>query len=128
MKFRKNLLFFCLGGWIYVGLELLYRRRSHASMFVAGGICFFFLGRLENSRLPGWSKPILGAGVITSVELLTGLAVNRHHTVWDYRDQPGNFRGQICPVFALAWVPLAWAAMGIYRQLEEKWQAMTSPD
>ena len=118
MKKWKKPLLFCLGGGTYVGLELLYRRRSHISMFCAGGTCFLALGKLGKTNLPCWSKPLFGTGIITSVELLTGLLCNRDYTVWDYRDQPGNYRGQICPVFALLWIPLSAAAMTMYRFLD----------
>ena len=50
---------------------------------------------------------VLGALIITAVELTAGLLFNRNHQVWDYRGQPGNFLGQICPVFCLLWIPVA---------------------
>ncbi len=126
MKIWKNILFFAVGGWLYVGLELLYRRRSHASMFAAGGICFLLLGKLRQLRLhPGW-KPVVGAGTITAVELLTGLLANRRHTVWDYRNLRWNYRGQICPMFMLMWIPVAAAAMELHRRLEERWNLITA--
>ena len=90
-----------------MGLELLYRRRSHISMFFAGGICFLLLGEIEKRKLPVWGKGLLGAGAVTSVELLTGILWNRDHKVWDYRNLPGNFRGQICPLFSAVWIPLS---------------------
>ena len=55
------------------------------------------------------------AGIITCVEFLTGLLVNRNYQVWDYRDQPGNLMGQICPRFMLLWIPLSLLAMVLYR-------------
>ena len=122
MKFVKESLYFCIGGGTYVGLELLYRRRSHVSMFAAGGASFLLLGRLRRLRLPPVVKPCLGAGIITSVELLTGLLVNRDHSVWDYRQQPGNFRGQICPQFTALWLPLSAVAMRLYGWLDSRWE------
>ena len=70
---------FLLGGGGYVALELLYRGRSHYSMFLAGGICFLLLGKLEEvrPRLPGIFRPLAGAGIITMVELAAGLLFNR---------------------------------------------------
>ena len=41
---------FLVGGFGYVALELLWRGRSHASMFLAGGICFLLLGGLNRVR------------------------------------------------------------------------------
>ena len=111
---------FLLGGGGYVGLELLWRGRSHISMFAAGGICFLLLGRLQRTRLSPAVRCILGAGIITGVELLTGLLVNRSYRVWDYRHMPLNFLGQICLPFSLLWVPVSLGAMALYRLLEGK--------
>jgi len=120
MKYVKTAALFSFGGSAYVGLELLWRGRSHISMFGAGGLCFLLLGKLGRKPLSVPLRAAAGAGVITAVELGTGLLVNRNYHVWDYRDQPGNFRGQICPVFALLWVPLSLVAMGLYGWLDGK--------
>ena len=102
-----------------MGLELLWRRRSHISMFCAGGICFLALGKLR--RLPvSWPLRVLaGAGTITAVELVTGLLVNRDYHVWDYRPLPGNYRGQICLPFSLLWIPVSLLGMGLYGLAEK---------
>ena len=126
MKIGKYLSLFFLGGGACVGLELLYRGRSHISMFGAGGLCFLLLGRLRRRNLPIPAKIGVGAGTITAVELTTGLLVNRDFTVWDYRGQPGNFLGQICPMFMALWVPLSAAGMALYgwteRGLDRLWE------
>ena len=116
LKFCKQSALFAIGGGIYVGLELLWRGRSHISMFAAGGVCFLLLGRLGRLRLR--DRMILGPLVITAVELAVGLLVNRDYTVWDYRDVPGNFLGQICPAYCLLWLPLSLAAMVLYPRVE----------
>ena len=46
---RKGYLF-AVGGGAYVGLELLYRGRSHISMFAAGGACFLLLGKIRQAH------------------------------------------------------------------------------
>ena len=120
MKIPKEAAFFSLGGAAYVGLELLWRRRSHGSMFFAGGTCFLLLGKLEKLPLSAPVSSLLGAGAITAVELAAGLTVNRDYRVWDYRNVPGNFRGQICPAYSLLWVPVSLGGMGLYRWLETK--------
>ena len=114
MKNRSILGRFLLGGGFYVGLELLWRRRSHVSMFAAGGICFLLLGKIRSMDLPAPVKPAAGAAAITAVELGTGLLVNRDHHVWDYRDQPLNYRGQICLPFSLLWIPVSWLGMKLF--------------
>ena len=114
LELLKKSTLFTLGGGVYVGLEMLWRGRSHISMFAAGGICFLLLGKLR--RTPG--RLILGPAVITAVELATGLLVNRDYAVWDYRGVPGNFLGQICPMYTLLWLPVSLTAMVIYPRLD----------
>ena len=131
----KNVLLFCLGGGSYVGLELLFRGRSHGSMFLAGGSCFLILGKLRD-RLALLALPMraaVGSTVITAVELATGLVFNRDYRVWDYRDLPGNFRGQICLPFSLLWMPLGLAGMELYRivnkgMVSEPWKSVNGRD
>lgn len=124
MKILEKAALFCLGGGGYVTMELLYRGFSHSSMFAAGGTCFLLLGALERKRLPLLLRAAAGSAVITAVELSTGLLVNRQYQVWDYRDQPGNLLGQICPVFSLLWAPLSLAAMALYPLAEGQIQAV----
>lgn len=114
---RKTALF-TLGGAAYVGLELLWRGRSHSSMFLAGGSCFVLLGQVEKQTLKLPLRALVGTGVITGVELLTGLLVNRDHSVWDYREMPLQFKGQICLPYCLLWMPLSLGAMKLYRFLD----------
>ena len=117
MGFWKRFLLFLIGGSAYVGLEWLWRGRSHSSMFFAGGISFLLLGKLNAIR-PRLNLPlrgIVGAGIITMVELAAGLVCNRNYGVWDYRNLPLNFYGQVCLPFSLLWIPVSLLAMGLYR-------------
>lgn len=115
MGIIRNAAKFCLGGAGYVGLELLYRGRSHISMFAAGGLCFLLLGQLPKLKLHPVLRALSGAGLITAVELTTGLLVNRSYQVWDYRGQPGNLWGQVCPLFMLIWIPVGMAGTALYQ-------------
>lgn len=129
MKIAKGSALFCLGGAGYIVLELLWRGWSHVSMFAAGGLSFLLVGHLEEVRpaLPKLLRPVAGALIITMVELASGLAVNRGYTVWDYRGHPGNFLGQICPLFTALWVPVAYAAGRIYRAASLRLDRLLSP-
>ncbi len=122
MKLWKMSILFYIGGTAYLTLELLWRGRSHGSMFLAGGLCFLLIGHLGKME-PRFSLPlraIIGAGIVTMVELGFGLVFNRGYAVWDYRDQPGNFMGQICPVFTLLWIPVSLMAIVLYDQADRK--------
>ena len=118
---KKSLLFY-LGGCAYMAMELLWRGWSHGSMFLAGGICFLLIGHLGEVRpkLPLPLRALVGAGIITMVELGMGLLVNRNYTVWDCRDRPWNLWGQICPLFTVLWIPIAFAAIFLYRVLNRQ--------
>ncbi len=122
MRKWKQSALFCLGGGAYVGLELLWRGRSHSSMFLAGGLCFVMLGalgnRLRRMKLP--LRAIAGSALITAVELCVGLVANRDYGVWDYRELPLNFLGQICLPFSLLWMPLSVAATELYAALDRQ--------
>ena len=122
MRIVRQFLLFLIGGASYVTLEYLWRGWSHGSMFLAGGCCFLLLGKLNTVR-PRLKLPLrglVGAGIITMVELLAGLLFNRGYEVWDYRHLPGNYHGQICLPFFLLWIPLSLAAMQLYGQLEKR--------
>ena len=120
MKIPKKLGLFCLGGGAYVALELLWRGRSHYSMFLAGGTCFLLLGILRRTKLPLLAKAGLGALSITAVELVAGWIFNRDYSVWDYRALPFNFQGQICAMFTLLWIPVSVLAMVLYDQMDRR--------
>ena len=122
MKIWKNCLLFYTGGTVYLSLELLYRGRSHGSMFLAGGLCFLLIGHLNRvePKLPLPLRAVVGALIVTMVELGTGMAFNRQFQVWDYRNQPGNFMGQICPVFSALWIPLSLAAAVLFNCMDKR--------
>ena len=109
MVIIQKIALFLVGGTGYVGLELLWRGRSHYSMFLAGGLSFLLLGQLGKvrPRLPLALRCLVGAGVITIVELGVGLLANRDYRVWDYRQMPLNFHGQICLLYSLLWIPVS---------------------
>lgn len=117
LKTAAKLLFlFGVGGATYYTIELLWRGYSHISMLILGGICFVLLG-LINELLP-WDmgllwQSLIGSGVVTILELITGLIVNVHLglNVWDYSNLPLNFMGQISVVYTLLWVPLSCVAI-----------------
>ena len=105
-----------IGGGIYAIIELAWRGHTHISMFILGGICFVAIG-LINELFP-WElgflwQAIMGAGIVTVLEFITGLIVNvwLGLNVWDYSNLPLNILGQICLPFSIAWVGLSAVAI-----------------
>ena len=119
MRFWKEIFRFYLGGSLYMILEFLWRGRSHGSMFLLGGSCFLLLGRLGKVKLPALPKALSGSALVTALELLTGLLVNRDYRVWDYRPLPFNFLGHICLLYSLLWAPLSLFAMFLYKKADQ---------
>ena len=115
-RYLKDLILMSLGGLLYIGLELLWRGHSHWTMFFLGGVCFFLIGCVNEVIpwcVPLWKQALIGAAIITSLEFLTGLVVNRllGWNVWDYSGMPLNVLGQICVPYMLLWIPVAVAAI-----------------
>ena len=113
---RKYLVLMATGGLLYVVLELIWRGRSHWTMFLLGGICFMALG-LINEILPWclalWKQMLFGVDIITVLEFLTGCIVNLWlgWNIWDYSGLSGNILGQICPQYCLLWLPVNLAGI-----------------
>ena len=115
-KAWKTAILMYIGGMVYVLVELMWRGWSHPSMFVAGGLCFVLIGAINGGAgrgLPLTVQALLGACIVTAVELVTGLIVNVRlgWHVWDYSSLPYNFMGQISLYFFLLWIPLSGIAI-----------------
>ena len=117
---KKNAVIFSIGSFIYPILEILWRGRSHYSMAIAGGLSLMLIDIIcvrKLCKLPIIAKAILSSGIITIVELITGITVNIAFkmNVWDYSDLPFNVLGQICLPFSIIWVLISFPAMWICR-------------
>jgi len=112
------ILWFCLG-MIYLTIEGFWRGWTHIVMLPIGGFCGIAIGAI-NQR-PGFYKTkivwqsLIGAVIVLTVELLSGLVVNVWWgwDIWDYTGQFGNVAGQICVQYGILWfflMPFAiWA-------------------
>ena len=104
---------FCLfsfGYSAYSLIELAWRRYTHSSMGLAGGICFVALYKIykKHRNLSVLKKCIIGSAVITAVEYIFGVIFNRKlkMKVWDYSSLPLNISGQVCLLYSFLWVIL----------------------
>lgn len=120
----KEFIIFIIFGLMYVTIELLYRGHTHYSMFIVGGVCGVLIGLINDNTpdMPLLPQCVLGAVIITVIELLTGLFLNVYLglNVWDYSNQPFNFMGQICPQFCIIWCILSILVIRIDDWLKEK--------
>lgn len=112
-----EIILFLIGGRLYTWIEILWRGRTHWSMFILGGICFVIMGLLNEYHFE-WNESlmkqsIMSAIIITVLEFFTGLLLNiaLKWNVWDYSNMPFNLYGQICLPFFFLWILLS--AVGI---------------
>ena len=113
--FRLFILFL-IGGFIYMGIELLWRGRTHWTMGIVGGICFVLIGlinELFTFEMYILTQAIIGAILVTIVEYISGCIINIHFglAVWDYSNLPFNIQGQVCLLFSFLWVLLSVVAI-----------------
>ena len=115
-QYLKEMFLAVTGGLLYIILELVWRGHSHWTMFVLGGLCFVLIGLINELIpwcMPLWKQALIGAVIITGLELLTGCIVNLWlgWNVWDYGDMPLNLLGQICVPYILLWIPVSLIAI-----------------
>lgn len=128
----KVLFLFVTGGFLYNLLELFYRGWTHWTMFFLGGLCFVALGAINEVipwEMPLWQQVIIGAGIITGLEFVTGCIVNLwlEWAIWDYSQMPGNILGQICPRFFVLWLPVSLAGIVLDDCLRYWWWGEEQP-
>ncbi len=102
---------FWIGAAGYPLLELAARGRTHPSMALAGGVGAEIIGKARKTGLSRPRQAIASGLAITAVEAAVGLAFNRRHQVWDYRAQPLNWRGQVCPLYTGLWCALSYGTL-----------------
>lgn len=136
MKQRGKLLLkyaflFLIGGLIYMGIELLWRQRTHWTMGIVGGICFVEIGLIN--EIISWDLPLIkqaliGASLVTINEFIAGVIINiwLGWNVWDYSQLPFNILGQVCLPFFFLWILVSVIAIILddylrYRFFDEEW-------
>ena len=115
-RIPEYLFLFYFYGATYVTIEVFFREHSHWTMFLLGAICGILIGKL-NERVP-WNVPIwlqmlAGGCIVTALEFVWGYVLNiiLQLNLWDYSNMWGNFMGQICPLFSLAWCLISGVAI-----------------
>ncbi len=106
-RIKCNCFLFAAGGLLYGLIEILWRSYTHWSMLLTGGFCFTLLYKVfkKISLCPVYLKCLIGSGIITTVEFVSGCIFNKwlKYEVWDYSSLPMNFRGQICLPYSILW-------------------------
>ena len=125
-KIRCDCLLFVFGGVMYGLVELIWRRHTHWSMVLTGGLCFLLLYRIFK-KVRDCSvciKCVIGSTVITTMEFFAGFLFNYclKMKVWDYSGFHFNFCGQICLLYSFLWGLLTLPVLMLCGLLERKWK------
>lgn len=125
VKLKEYFIVFGFGGFLYSLVELIFRGRTHWTMFITGAAVFcclyYVFNRLYNENI--FKNALLGSVLITTAEFAVGCAVNLglHMKVWDYSGKTLNLYGQICPAFSIGWfalsIPVFYLAAALRNQL-----------
>lgn len=115
-RIPEYLFLFYFYGATYVTIEVFFREHSHWTMFLLGAICGIIIGKLNDKapwNIPIWLQMIIGGLIVTVLEFIWGYVLNIKLGLglWDYSNMWGNFMGQICPLFSLAWCLISGVAI-----------------
>ena len=110
----KPSVLFAIGGLLYIIIELLWRGRTHWTMFVVGGLCFVWIGRINEIftfEMSLMYQMFISSWLVTFIELIEGIVINGNYAIWDYRDMPLNLLGQVCLPYTVLWFFLSCPAI-----------------
>lgn len=115
-EIRRALIKIAIGGGIYYLLEMIVRGRSHWTMMLLGGACFFLCGIIHEKtvgKILIWQQMVLCMIGITILELAAGIIVNLFlgWDVWNYSTMPFQVMGQICVPFMFLWYIISYPAI-----------------
>lgn len=116
--FAKYAFLFLLGGNAYCIIELIYRARTHYSMFFCAGmivIILYYIFSLNKGINP-YLFALIATAVITTLEFIFGVVFNLYLNmqVWDYSAMPLNILGQICLPFTAIWFVFGLVLCGVF--------------
>ena len=123
-KIKEYTAVYAIGACGYSLLEILWRGFTHWTMTLTGGICFvsiYFINHKSKSQSL-LLKCLKGCGIITLIELVVGILVNRtfNLNVWNYSDQKFNILGQVCLLYTSLWFLLCIPLIGFSKTLKKR--------
>ena len=125
-KIGGDCILFTFGGIVYGLIEILWRKYTHWSMLITGGLCFIVLYKAFK-KLAEYSmiiKCVAGSTIITSIEIVSGCVFNiiMKLKVWDYSRLPMNLCGQVCLLYSVLWGFLCIPIVFVCTMINRKWK------
>lgn len=98
----------CFSGEVYTTLEVMFRGRTHITMYILAFIVGIFIFLVNNTLFEFDTDFLIQVfsctGFATLMELIFGLTFNQDHSIWDYTGMFLNYKGQICLLFTIIWI------------------------
>lgn len=102
---------FIISGLIYTMLELMWRGRTHWTMFLCAGLCGLVMANVNNHLLEFdtdfLKQVVVSALCCTGFEFLFGIMFNGDFSIWDYRGLWGTIHilgDQVNILFFGVWI------------------------
>ena len=118
---------FCTSGLIYIVLELLWRGRTHWTMFVCAGICGLVMAAVNDNWLEFETdfriQVVASALMCSTMEFIFGIIFNGDFTIWDYRGLWGTIHvlgDQVNVLFFGIWIIISFFSLPFLDWLQWK--------
>ena len=102
----RIIFFYCFAGGLYMTMELIYRQYTDYHMFYLAGIIGILILSINEwlNYDTDFVLQVFICGTCALIgELICGLIFNADYSIWDYRNLPFQFMGQIQLYFAFIW-------------------------
>lgn len=102
----RIIFFYCFAGGLYMTLELIYRQYTDYHMFYLAGIIgllILYINEWLDYDMDFIIQVFICGTCALFGELICGILFNADYHIWDYRELPFNFMGQIQLYFAFIW-------------------------
>ena len=118
---------FIISGLIYTMLELIWRGRTHWTMFLCAGLCGLVMANINNNLLEfdtDFLKQVLVSALCcTTFEFLFGIIFNGDFSIWDYRGLWGTIHvlgDQVNILFFGIWIIISFFSLPFLDWLQWK--------
>ena len=125
---------FVTSGLIYIMLELLWRGRTHWTMFLCAGLCGLVMANINNNWLEFDTdfriQVFVSALMCSTFEFFFGIIFNGDFSIWDYRGMWGTIHAlgdQVNVIFFGIWIIISVFGLPLLDWIQWKLEVAEEP-
>ena len=125
---------FVTSGLIYIVLELLWRGRTHWTMFLCAGLCGLVMANINNNWLEFDTdfriQVFVSALMCSTSEFFFGIMFNGDFSIWDYRGMWGTIHAlgdQVNIIFFGIWIIISVFGLPLLDWIQWKLEVAEEP-